>query len=288
MNNFLSGLYIVSTPIGNLEDITLRALNVLKNSDKILCEDTRRSIKLLNHYKISKQLVSNHKFNEKKTASKIVEDIKSGQVVSMISDAGTPTISDPGLVLINECIKNKVKIFPVPGVSATTTAMSVSGFKDQYIFYGFLPKKQTAIEKELKILKGYKFNLIFFIPAIKINFYIKIFKKYLHEREIFVGREMTKIHETFYRYELDKFPGFKENLKGELTVVISGKSENYDNKIVINTKQLNNEIKQYLKKYSVKDVVNLISQKNNLSKKKIYDICLKLKKTWKIFFLFYF
>ena len=279
MNIFLPGLYIVSTPIGNLEDITLRALNVLKNSDKILCEDTRRSIKLLNHYKISKQLVSNHKFNEKKTASKIVEDIKSGQVVSMISDAGTPTISDPGLVLINECIKNKVKIFPVPGVSATTTVMSVSGFKDQYIFYGFLPKKQTAIEKELKILKEYKFNLIFFIPAIKINFYIKIFKKYLHEREIFVGREMTKIHETFYRYELDKFPGFKENLKGELTVVISGKSENYDNKIVINTKQLNNEIKQYLKKYSVKDVVNLISQKNNLSKKKIYDICLKLKKT---------
>ena len=279
MNNFLSGLYIVSTPIGNLEDITLRALNVLKNSDKVLCEDTRRSVKLLNHYNISKQLVSNHKFNEKKTASKIVEDIKSGQVVSMISDAGTPTISDPGLVLINECIKNKVKIFPVPGVSATTTAMSVSGFKDQYIFYGFLPKKQTAIEKELKRLKEYKFNLIFFIPAIKINFYIKIFKKYLHEREVFIGREMTKIHETFYRDELDKFSGFKENLKGELTVIISGKSENHDSKIVINTKHLNNEIKQYLKKYSVKDVVNLISQKNNLSKKKIYDICLKLKKT---------
>ena len=279
MNNFLSGLYIVSTPIGNLEDITLRALNVLKNSDKVLCEDTRRSVKLLNHYNISKQLVSNHKFNEKKTASKIVEDIKSGQVVSMISDAGTPTISDPGLVLINECIKNKVKIFPVPGVSAATTAMSVSGFKDQYIFYGFLPKKQTAIEKELKRLKEYKFNLIFFIPAIKINFYIKIFKKYLHEREVFIGREMTKIHETFYRNELDKFSGFKENLKGELTVIISGKSENYDSKIVINTKHLNNEIKQYLKKYSVKDVVNLISQKNNLSKKKIYDICLKLKKT---------
>jgi len=278
MNNFLSGLYIVSTPIGNLEDITLRALNVLKNSDKVLCEDTRRSVKLLNHYNISKQLVSNHKFNEKKTASKIVEDIKSGQVVSMISDAGTPTISDPGLVLINECIKNKVKIFPVPGVSAVTAAMSVSGFKDQYIFYGFLPKKQTAIEKELKRLKEYKFNLIFFIPAIKINFYIKIFKKYLHERKVFIGREMTKIHETFYRDELDKFSGFKENLKGELTVIISGKSENYDSKIVINTKHLNNEIKQYLKKYSVKDVVNLISQKNNLSKKKIYDICLKLKK----------
>ena len=279
MNNFLSGLYIVSTPIGNLEDITLRALNVLKNSDKILCEDTRRSIKLLNHYKISKQLVSNHKFNEKKIAFKIIQDIKNGQVVSMISDAGTPTISDPGLVLITECIKNKVKIFPVPGVSATTTAMSVSGFQDQYIFYGFLSKKQNAIEKELKKLKEYKFNLVFFIPAIKINYYIKLFKKYLHERKVFIGREMTKIHETFYRDDLDKFSGFKGKLKGELTVVISGKSENYDNETVINTKQLNSEIKQYLKKYSVKDVVNLISQKNNLSKKKIYDICLKIKKT---------
>ena len=197
----------------------------------------------------------------------------------MISDAGTPTISDPGLVLITECIKNKVKIFPVPGVSATTTAMSVSGFQDQYIYYGFLSKKQPTIEKELKKLKEYKFNLVFFIPAIKINYYIKLFKKYLHDRKIFVGREMTKIHETFYRDDLDKFSGFKGKLKGELTVVISGKSENYDNKTVINTKQLNNEIKQYLKKYSVKDVVNLISQTNNLSKKKIYDICLKIKKT---------
>jgi len=278
MNNFLSGLYIVSTPIGNLEDITLRALRILKNSDKILCEDTRRSIKLLNHYKINKQLISNHKFNEKKTASIIVENIKNGEVVSLISDAGTPTISDPGLVLINECIKNKIKIFPIPGVSATTTVMSVSGFGDKYIFYGFLQKKELAIEKELKKLKDYKFNLVFFIPAIKINFYIKIFKKFMKKREIFIGREMTKIHETFYRYSLDKFSGFKENLKGELTVVISGNNEDTINESVINTKKLNTEIIQYLKKYSVKDVVNLISQKYNLSKKKIYDICLKIKK----------
>ena len=284
MNNFLSGLYIVSTPIGNLEDITLRALRILKNSDKILCEDTRRSIKLLNHYKINKQLISNHKFNEKKTASIIVENIKNGEVVSMISDAGTPTISDPGLVLINECIKNKIKIFPIPGVSATTTVMSVSGFRDKYIFYGFLEKKESAIEKELKKLKDYKFNLIFFIPAIKINFYIKIFKKFMKKREIFIGREMTKIHETFYRYSLDKFSGFKENLKGELTVVVSGNNEDTFYETAVNTKKLNTEITQYLKKYSVKDVVNLISQKYNLSKKKIYDICLKIKKKWKIFF----
>ncbi len=278
MNNSLSGLYIVSTPIGNLEDITLRALNVLKNSDKILCEDTRRSIKLLNHYNINKKLISNHKFNEKKIASTIVENIKNGEVISMISDAGTPTISDPGLVLINQCIKNKVKIFPIPGVSAVTTAISASGFGDQYIFYGFLPKKESAIEKELKKLKEFKLSLVFFIPAIKVNFYIKLFKKFMKKRHLFIGREMTKIHETFYRHTLDDFPGFKENLKGELTIVITGNNENLSNNTVINNKKLNLEIKQYLKKYSVKDVVKLISQKNNLSKKKIYDICLKIKK----------
>ena len=278
MNNFLSGLYIVSTPIGNLEDITLRALNVLKNSDKILCEDTRRSIKLLNHYKISKQLVSNHKFNEKKTASTIIENIKKGERVSIISDAGTPTISDPGLILIKECIKNKIKIFPIPGVSAVTTAISSSGFNDQYIFYGFLPKKKTAAEKELNNIKDYKFSLVFFIPAVKVNFYINLFKKYMQKRDIFIGRELTKIHETFYRYNLDEFSGFKENLKGELTVVISGNKQNSSKDITIDTKKLNAQIKIYLKRYSVKDVVNLISQKNNLSKKKIYDICLKMKK----------
>ena len=278
MNNFLSGLYIVSTPIGNLDDITFRALNVLKNSDKILCEDTRRSIKLLNHYNINKKLIPNHKFNEKKIASIIVKNIKNGEVISMISDAGTPTISDPGLVLINECIKNKIKIFPIPGVSAVTTAVSASGFGEQYIFYGFLPKKESAINKELNKLKEFKLNLVFFIPAVKINFYIKLFKKSMQRRELFIGREMTKIHETFYRYDLDDFSGFKENLKGELTVIITGNKENFSNKTDVNDKKLNTEIKQYLKKYSLKDVVNLISQKNNLSKKKIYDICLKIKK----------
>ena len=288
MNSFLPGLYIVSTPIGNLEDITLRALNVLKNSDKILCEDTRRSIKLLNFYGIKKKLIPNHKFNEKKISNSIIQSISNGERISIISDAGTPIISDPGLIIVKECIKKKIDIFPIPGVSAVSTAMSVSGFDDQYFFYGFLQKKSSLIEKEINKIKDYDVNIVFFVPALKINFYIKYFKKFFKCRNIFIGREMTKIHETFYRENLDKFSGFKEKLKGELTVVISGKSENYDNKTVINTKQLNSEIKQYLKKYSVKDVVNLISQKNNLSKKKIYDICLKIKKTWKIFFLFYF
>ena len=142
MNNFLPGLYIVSTPIGNLEDITLRALNVLKNSDQILCEDTRRSLKLLNHYKIKKKLVSNHKFNEKKVLDPAIKLMERGKLISIISDAGTPLLSDPGLILVKECIKRKINIFPIPGVSAITTAMSVSGFNEKFFFYGFLPKKQ--------------------------------------------------------------------------------------------------------------------------------------------------
>ena len=278
MNSFLPGLYIVSTPIGNLEDITLRALNVLKNSDKILCEDTRRSIKLLNYYGIKKKLIPNHKFNEKKIANSIIQLIKNGEKISIISDAGTPTFSDPGLVLIKECVKRKIKIFPIPGVSAATTAMSISGFDDQYFFYGFLPKKATAVEKEINTIKDYNFNIVFFIPSIKINFYINCFKKFLKGRQIFIGREMTKIHETFYREDLDKFQGFQESLKGELTVVLSKKINNSSQDDVFDEKKLRKDIKGYLKRYSLKDVVKLISEKNNLSKKKVYNICLSVKK----------
>ena len=162
MTNFLPGLYIVSTPIGNLEDITLRALSVLKNSDQILCEDTRRSIKLLNHYNIKKKLVSNHKFNEKKILKSIIEFIQKGKIVSIISDAGTPLISDPGLILLKECIDKKISIFPIPGVSAITTAVSMSGFDDKYFFYGFLPKKNKELEKVFKEIQNYNFNVVFF------------------------------------------------------------------------------------------------------------------------------
>ena len=277
MSNFLPGLYIVSTPIGNLDDITLRALNVLKNSDKILCEDTRRSIKLLNHYKIKKKLLSNHKFNEKKVLSSVIKFILDGKVISLICDAGTPTLSDPGLVLIKECIKKKISIFPIPGVSAITSAVSVSGFDEKYFFYGFPPKKEKEIEKIFSELKDYNFNLVFFIPSIKFNFYINNFKKYFKSRDIFIAREMTKIHETFYRFNLDKFDGFKSQVKGEITIVISTKNKNYLDKPNIDFKQLSVEISKYLNRYSLKDVVELISKKNNLPKKEIYKICLKIK-----------
>ena len=136
-----NGLYLVSTPIGNLKDITLRAIETLKKSTHILCEDTRVSRNLLNRYKIKSQLVSNHKFNESKNLIKIINLLKSGEIISLISDAGTPSISDPGAILVNECIKNNIKVIPIPGPSAVASAVSISGFSEKFIFLDFYPKR---------------------------------------------------------------------------------------------------------------------------------------------------
>ena len=219
-----NNLYIVSTPIGNLDDITLRAINALKNSDLILCEDTRRSIKLLNHLNIKKKLISFHKFNERKKISFIIKYIKQGKILSLISDAGTPLISDPGRSLINECIKEKIEIIPIPGASSVISAMSVSGFSDQFIFYGFLPKKQNNLEKVLKSLSEINYSQVFFAPSNKINFYIQNFKKYYLGRKLLVAKEITKLHEAFFRDSVDNFKLFKTPIKGELTIVISEKN----------------------------------------------------------------
>ena len=211
MNILKSGLYIVSTPIGNLDDITLRSLDVLKNSDIILCEDTRRSLKLLNHFNINKKLISYHKFNEKKQLNQIIQYLNEGKILSLISDAGTPILSDPGLLLIRECVAKKINIHPIPGPSSITTSLSVSGFSDQFVFFGFLPKTEAELKKTLLNLKDIPFSIVFFVPALKINFYLKIFKLFFSGRDIFLARELTKIHETFYRDSIDKIKLFKKS-----------------------------------------------------------------------------
>ena len=272
-----SGLYIVSTPIGNTEDITFRALNILKHSDIILCEDTRRSGKLLSYFQVKSKLISYHKFNEQKISNKIINFIKEKKIVSLISDAGTPTISDPGLVLVNKCIDENINIYPIPGPSAVTSAVSISGFNNEYLFYGFLPKKENALEKILKNLCNLNYSIVFFLPGSKINFYLLYFKKYFPSRKILVAKEMTKMHETCIRSEILSIKPFQEKLKGEFTVVISGKKEdkNIKEKIIESVKI---EIHKMLKKYSHKDVVEFITKKENLPKKIVYDFCLKLKK----------
>ena len=270
------GLYLISTPIGNMEDITFRALNVLKKSNIILCEDTRRSGKLLSYFKIKNKLLSYHKFNEKKVSRQIIDSIKNSNVVALISDAGTPTISDPGMILVNKCIDENLNVYPIPGSSAVTSAVSVTGFTDQYLFYGFLTKKENELENVLRNLHNFDYSIVFFIPASKINFYISRFKKYFLDRKIVIAKEMTKIHEEFIRGKVESIGNLSESLKGELTVVLSEKikEKNIKKEILEPVKM---EIKKMLKKYSHKDVVEFISKKDNLPKKMIYNYCLKLK-----------
>mgnify|MGYP001384270983 CR=1 FL=1 len=278
MNLSTKTLYIVSTPIGNLDDITLRAINVLKNSDIILCEDTRHSLKLLNHLNIKKNLISYHKFNEKKELGKIIKYLNEGKILSLISDAGTPLLSDPGRLLIQRCIQENINIVPIPGVSSITSSMSISGFKDQFLFYGFLPKTENELEKTLSSLSKFSFSQIFFIPSIKINLYLKKFKIYFHGRKVLIAKEMTKLHEYFYRSNIDDISMFKSPIKGELTVVIS---ENNTKEKFLDEDKIKKKAKQFLKKYSLKDVVELLFETEKVNKKKIYQICLNLKKNEK-------
>ena len=273
-----SGLYLVSTPIGNMEDITFRALNILKKSDIVLCEDTRRSLKLFSYFKIKQNnLIAYHKFNEKKISLKIIESLKKNKIISLISDAGTPVISDPGKILIKKCIEENINIFPIPGASAVTSAVSISGFSDQYLFYGFPPKKEKELENVLKNLNNLDFSIVFFVPISKINFYLLEFKKYFYDREILIAREMTKIHERFTRDKINQIKNLPDILKGEITIVISNKEKNKNIQKIIN-ENIKKNIKKMLSKYSHKDVVDFISQKEGLPKKLIYDYCLKLKK----------
>ena len=272
-----SGLYLVSTPIGNMEDITFRALNILKKSDMVLCEDTRRSAKLLFHFKIKNKLTPYHKFNEKKISNTVVNFIKKNKVVSLISDAGTPSISDPGIILVNKCIEENLNIYPIPGSTAVTSAVSISGFSDKYLFYGFLTKKENELNNIFKSLSNLDYSIVFFIPASKINFYILKFKEYFFDRKIMIAKEMTKIHEEFIRKEVSLINKLPENFKGELTVVLSEKIKEKNNKKEV-SESVKMEIEKMLKKYSHKDVVEFISKKENLPKKIVYNFCLKIKK----------
>ena len=270
-NEVKSGLYIISTPIGNLSDITLRAIYILKNSDYILCEDTRVSKKLLDKYEIKSKLISNHKFNEKKNLSKTIEILKSKCVVSLISDAGTPVVSDPGAILVNECINNNIDIFPIPGASAVSTAISISGFNEKYFFYGFFPEKKNRLKEDLKKLSNLDSSIVFFISPRKFNNSIKEIKNYFSGRKILVCREMTKFYEEYIRSEVDDLKIFKDDPKGELTIVISEKVKEKNLSIILKESDKKN-IQKMIKKLSIKDITDLISQNSKVPKKKFIII----------------
>ena len=270
------GLYLVSTPIGNLGDITFRSIEVLKKSDYILCEDTRVSKILLKKYEINSKLISNHKFNEKKNVSKILNLLKSGLIISMISDAGTPSISDPGITLINECISNDIEIIPLPGPSSVLTAVSISGFSEKFFFYGFFPEKKKILEEDLQNLSLLNSSIVFFISPNKIQKIIPSLKFFFKDRKIVICREMTKYYEEFIRSEINDLDKLDLKLKGELTIVISEKA--LDNKISQSLNESDKRIiSQMINKVSIKEIISLINRNNKISKKEIYDYCLKLK-----------
>ena len=275
-NKVKSGLYIVSTPIGNLTDITFRALDVLKKSDYILCEDTRISKILLDRYEIKSKLLSNHKFNEKKNLLKIIEILKSDSIVSLISDAGTPSVSDPGAILINECLTNKIDVFPIPGASAVSTAVSISGFNEKYFFYGFFPEKNSKLKDGFEKLANLDSCIVFFISPRKFNKSVKDIKHHFSGRKILICREMTKFYEEYLRANIDDLEPFKSDPKGELTIVISEKKKEKNISIFLKESDKKN-IQKMIKKLSIKDITDLISQNTNVSKKEIYNYCLKLK-----------
>ena len=269
------GLYLVSTPIGNLGDLTIRALEILKNSDLILCEDTRVSIKLLNHYNIRTQLISFHKFNERKKTKNVIDDLMAGKIISIISDAGTPAISDPGKILVKECISNNIPVIPIPGASSVITSLSISGFSDKFIFYGFLEEKKNKLIKELEFLSKIDYSIVIFIPPKKLIKNLENIINFFSNREIVLCREMTKMHEEFIRCKVNDLKKIKIYDKGELTIVISEIKERTISFGFLDESD-KKTIKRMLKNKSIKDIIQKYSNKK-IPKKVIYDFCLKLK-----------
>ena len=275
-NKFKPGLYCVATPIGNMGDISFRAIKILQESDLILCEDTRVSKKILQKFEINKRLISNHKFNENKNLEKVIEILKNNKIVSLVSDAGTPAVSDPGKILVKECIKNKINIFPIPGASAVSSAISISGFSDNFYFCGFLPEKQTQVKKLFKNLSSLDSSIIFFVSPNKLDKRIVDIKEFFLDRNIVICREITKYHEEYIRTSVKELSNVNFSRKGEITVVISEV-----NKSRLSFKELEEsdkkKINKLINKMSIKDIVKKVSQDREIPKKLIYNYCLSLK-----------
>ena len=275
-NKFKPGLYCVATPIGNMGDISFRAIKILQESDLILCEDTRVSKKILQKFEINKRLISNHKFNENTNLEKVIEILKKNKIVSLVSDAGTPAVSDPGKILVKECIKNKINIFPIPGASAVSSAISISGFSDNFYFCGFLPEKQTQVKKLFKSLSLLDSSIIFFVSPNKLDKRIVDIKEFFLDRNIVICREITKYHEEYIRTSVKELSNVNFSRKGEITVVISEV-----NKSRLSFKELQEsdkkKINKLINKMSIKDIVKKVSQDREIPKKLIYNYCLSLK-----------
>ena len=267
-----SALYLIPTPIGNLEDMSTRSIYILEQSDYILCEDTRVTLKFLNHLKIKKKLITFHQFNENEKIKSILQDLKHNKILSLVSDAGTPALSDPGRLLISKCYEQNIGVIPIPGASAITCAISASGFSDQFFFCGFLPKKDKEINNMLESYKSIKASLVFFMPARDLEKNLIYFNNFFPQNNFFLAREMTKIHETYIRDKVSNLKNYiKDNLKGEITFIIDNNLSS-PKKII----DIDEEIKMLIGKMSSKDIAEYLSKKLAINKKSIYQRAIKI------------
>ena len=265
-------LYIVATPIGNLEDITLRALKILKEVDIIAAEDTRQTLKLLNHFEISKPLISYHRHNEEIKSNKLIEKLKKGENIALVSDAGTPGICDPGEEVIKKAIEEGIDIIPIPGACAMINALIASGLDTkEFYFLGFLPiNKKLRKEKIEEIKKSEKTIIIYEAPH-KMKNTLSDLKGILKNRKIVLARELTKIHEEFIRKNIEELLEDVNNLKGEMILIIEGaeREKNVENEL--NTLSLEEHYKYYEKQgFDKKEIIKKISKDRNVSKNDIY------------------
>ena len=272
-------LYIVATPIGNLEDITVRALKILRDVDLIAAEDTRKSGKLLSHYRIKNRLVSYHEHNEKRRTPELVDQLLEGTSIALVSNAGTPCVSDPGYRLVAAAVANKIPVVPVPGPSAVMTAMSAAGLPtDSFVFIGFAPKKKGKRMKLLAELAVEPRALIFFESPRRILTFLEEVVSYIGDRPAVLAREMTKLHAEFIRgsvSEILETLEAKPEIKGECTLLVGGcQKEKAVGRAVVKA-----EITSALEKQKggLSDIAKTIAQKYGLSKKEVYEMALAVR-----------
>lgn len=263
-------LYIVATPIGNLEDITLRAIRILEEVDLIAAEDTRHTLKLLNHLNISKPLVSYHRHNEEIRVEELLENLKNGKNIALVSDAGTPGICDPGEMIVKKCIENNITITPIPGACAMINALIVSGIDtSEFVFLGFLPLNKKSRKIKLEEIKKANKTIILYEAPHKLKNTLNDLKTILESRKIVIAREITKIHEEYIRGTVEELIEITENLKGEMILIIEKNSIFEDNKL--NTLTLEEHYRYYENQnLEKKEIIKKIAKDRNVSKNDIY------------------
>ena len=271
-------LYLVATPIGNLEDITLRALRILKEVDYIAAEDTRNTLKLLNHFEIKKPLISNHRHNEEDRENSLIEKLKDGKNIAVVSDAGTPGISDPGEVIAKRAIEENIEVIPIPGACAAINALIASGLNTkEFVFFGFLPLNKKLRKEKLEEIKNENKTIIIYEAPHKIKDSLNDLKNIVGDRKIVLARELTKIHEEFIRGNIDEIIEKSENLKGEMILLIEGNNE-INNENILNNLSLEEHYNVYEKQgLDKKEIIKKIAKDRGVNKNEIYQYFLKNK-----------